>query len=258
MGTMSNTRARWAAAAAALLMVAGAATSCQEQPTGPAGPTCGDSVETYNVGNPPVTDPPTVPAGWWSSDTRPNGTVALTNEFGSPAGATCRAVKMTTGENTQVEGVYQDKAQLFSFEEAGTPLGAIEEISYRSFRSSASTGGGAPAMALNIQITGTNVPGNFATLVYEPYNQSAGQEAIVDDEWQFWDATATTPGDGEWWSTRPVGGQATQSTEVNWDTIQGLYPGATILGYGFNLGSNNANQIVAGDDLRLGDVLTNF
>jgi hypothetical protein len=40
--------------------------------------------------------------------------------------------------------------------------------------------------------------------------------------------------------------------------VQALYPGAQIGGSGFNLGSNNPDQVVAGDGLQFGGTLTNF
>ncbi len=40
--------------------------------------------------------------------------------------------------------------------------------------------------------------------------------------------------------------------------MQALYPDATVLGYGFNLGSNNPNLIVAGDGLTFGGTTTDF
>jgi hypothetical protein len=191
--------------------------------------------------------------GWYSSDTRSNGTVSMTTEFGTPSGLTCNAVKLTTGEATGTP--LQDKAQLFTFAAAGTALSSIATVSYWGYRSSSSpailanpAAPQAATISLNVQISGTSVPGDFATLVYEPYNQSGGQDAILNDTWQAWDASA-----GLWWSTK--NGQANKLT---WSAIQALYPDATVLGYGFNLGSNNPNLIVAGDGLTFGGTTTDF
>jgi hypothetical protein len=191
--------------------------------------------------------------GWYSSDTRSNGTVSITTEFGTPSGLTCNAVKLTTGEATGTP--LQDKAQLFSFAAAGTALGSIASVSYWGYRSSSSpaivanpAAPQAATISLNVQISGASVPGNFATLVYEPYNQAGGQDAIRNDTWQQWDASA-----GLWWSTK--NGQANKLT---WSAMQALYPDATVLGYGFNLGSNNPNLIVAGDGLTFGGTTTDF
>ena len=198
--------------------------------------------------------PTSVPVpGWYSSDTRSNGTVSMTTEFGTPSDLTCDAVKLTTGEATGTP--LQDKAQLFSFAAAGTALSSIASVSYWGYRSSSSpaivanpTAPQAATISLNVQISGASVPGNFATLVYEPYSQSGGQAAILNDTWQQWDASG-----GVWWSTK--NGQANLLT---WPDMQALYPDATVLGYGFNLGSNNPNLIVAGDGLTFGGTTTDF
>ena len=199
-------------------------------------------------------DPASVPApGWYSSDTRSNGTVSMTTEFGTPTGLSCDAVKLTTGEATG--SPLQDKAQLFTFAEAGTALSSITAVSYWGYRSSTSpaivadpTGPHPATLALNVQINGASVPANFATLVYEPYRQTGGQDAILNDTWQEWNATA-----GVWWSTKNG-----QDNLLTWAEVKALYPDATIAGYGFNLGSNNPNLIVAGDGLTFGDTTTDF
>jgi hypothetical protein len=201
-----------------------------------------------------VGDPASVPApGWYSSDTRTNGTVSMTTEFGTPADLACDAVKLTTGEATGTP--LQDKAQLFTFADAGTALSSVTSVSYWGYRSSTSpaivadpAAPVAATVALNVQIGGAGVPGNFATLVYEPYSQAGGQAAILNDTWQLWDASG-----GLWWSTK--NGQANLLT---WADMKALYPDATVLGYGFNLGSNNPNLIVAGDGLTFGDTTTDF
>jgi hypothetical protein len=243
-------RARIAATALAVLMVAGVAASCTPPAGGPSA--CNDTVSGIIGGN-PLSVPTT---GWFSSDTRLTGNVQLSSAYGAPSGLGCTAVLMTTGNNYPTgvtTGPFQDKAQLFSYDKVGQALSSISSISYWSYRSSASSGSQAPDIALNVQVTGASVPGNFATLVYEPYNQSGGQGAIVNDTWQQWNATASTPGDGLWWSTK-----GSQSNLLTWSQVQTLYAGATIGGYGFNLGSNNPNQVVAGDGLQFGGTLTNF
>lgn len=216
---------------------------------------CSDDSEP---GCTPVTilpgDPTSVPAsGWYSSDTRANGTVSMTTEFGTPTDLTCDAVKLTTGEATGTP--LQDKAQLFTFASVGDSLNSINVVSYWGYRSSTSPAivadpaGPHPAtISLNVQVSGPSVPGNFATLVYEPYNQTGGQAAILNDTWQQWDASG-----GLWWSTKNG-----QGNLLTWPAVKALYPDATVLGYGFNLGSNNPNLIVAGDGLVFGDTATDF
>ena len=239
---MSFSRSWKSCALAALALSAGLA-ACSDDPE----PGC-TPVEIL------AGDPASVPVpGWYSSDTRTNGTVSMTTEFGTPGDLTCDAVKLTTGEATGTP--LQDKAQLFTFADAGTALSSITTVSYWGYRSSTSpaivadpTAPIAATLALNVQINGPSVPGNFATLVYEPYNQAGGQDEILNDTWQLWDASG-----GLWWSTKNG-----QGNLLTWADMKALYPDATILGYGFNLGSNNPNLIVAGDGLTFGDTTTDF
>lgn len=236
-------RRSWKYCAVATLALSAGLAACSDDPE----PGC--TPVTINAG-----DPATAPAaGWYSSDTRANGTVTMTTEFGTPEGLTCDAVKLTTGEATGTP--LQDKAQLFTFAETGTALSTINTVSYWGYRSSTSpaivadpTGPHPATISLNVQINGSSVPGNFATLVFEPYNQSGGTDAILNDTWQEWDASA-----GLWWSTKNG-----QSNLLTWAAVKELYPDATVAGYGFNLGSNNPNLIVAGDGLTFGDTTTDF
>ncbi len=221
------------------------------------GDICTDTVTAIQPNNPGA-DPAAYPAaGWWSDDTRANGTVAVDNALGVPTGFGCTSAHFTTGAATGTP--LQDKAQLISYSQAGTALSTIHAISYWAYRSSASTGGTAPHLALNVTITGMGVPTGFATLVYEPYNQSAGETGIVNDTWQQWDAAATTTGDGVWWTSKianPAPGS--QAKPQPWASFQVLYPNAMVLGFGFDIGSNNPNMIVAGDGLVFGATTTDF
>ncbi len=203
----------------------------------------------FFVGNPPA--PPTpIPAGWYTSDTRTNGTSAINTDLGNAPGLTCKSVKLTTGASTASPS--QDKAQLFTFDAAGTPLSSINTISYWAYRSSLSPAVianpvTAATMAFNVQIYGAPSV-TFATLVYEPYSQVGGAAAILNDTWQQWDATA-----GKWWSTTNG-----QSNLLTWAQVQALYPGALVGGYGLNLGSVNPNLIVGGDGIVFGSTSTDF
>lgn len=252
MNRMSRIGARATATLTAIASIAFMAAAC----TTGAG-VCVDTVGTVIAGL-PVTVPS---AGWYSADTRANGSVVINNDLGAPALFGCKSAKFTTGATAPVfpQVGSQDKAQLFSFQLAGgasplTALSSINNISYWAKRSSLSTGGAAINLSLNVQVTGNSVPGNhFTTLVYEPYLQSGGQAAITNDVWQKWNATAATAGDGRWWSTK-VG----QGTMYSWADVQALYPDGEIQGYGFNLGSGNPDTVVAGDGLTFGATTTNF
>lgn len=223
------------------------------------GDTCAGSVTTIQPGNPGAS-PSAYPApGWWSDDTRANGMVVLDGRFGAPADLGCTAAVFTTGASTPSPSA--DKAQLISFEKAGASLSSITSISYWSYRSSTSTGGPAIALALNVYVTGTTVPGGAAVLVFEPYHQSGGNAGIEEDTWQHWDATAATAGDGRWWTSKISNSGSTPGSQANpqsWAAFQALYSDAKLLGYGFNIGSVNPNMVVAGDALTFGTTTTDF
>jgi hypothetical protein len=231
------------------------------QPADVAMDTCAGSVMTIQPGNPGAS-PSSYPApGWWSDDTRANGMVAIDGRFAAPPGLGCTAAVLTTGATTSSPSA--DKAQLISYQRAGTLLSSITSISYWAYRASSSTGGPAIALSLNVSITGSTVPGGSAILVYEPYHQSGGTPAIELDTWQRWDATATTPGNGRWWTSRiPNGGSpampGSQDNPQPWAAFQALYSDAKVLGYGFNIGSFNPNMVVAGDGLTFGSTTTDF
>ena len=228
----------------------------------PAGGGC--TVPTAIYGGYPLIAPV---SGWYSADTRTTGNVTVNADLGAPAGLGCNSAKLTTGANVQISGTYQDKAQLFSYAQFGTAFASIANVSYWSYRSSASLGTAANA-SLNIELYGTagygtctvpaGAPGCYANLVYEPYNQSGGTSAIVNDTWQHWDATATTAGDGVWWTKQITSGPGSQSSPQPWAFFQARYTDATLGGYGFNLGSNNPNMVVGADGLTLGATTTDF
>ena len=249
-------RGRLLAAAALATMALVTASACTTKPAYP--PACTDTVTTINAGEPDASmfppNTPAPPAGWWNADTRTNGDVQVTTDLGAPDGFGCTSALFTTGAT---DGGL-DKAQLFNYEVFSTPLSDVDDISYWARKSSVSTGGDAIHLALNVYIYNTGTTENYSFLVYEPYHQSGGQAAIQLDTWQEWDATALTPGDGEWWSSKIPSGPGSQSQPVPWAQMQALYPTAEIGGYGFNLGSYNPDTIVAGDGLTFGSVTTDF
>ena len=172
---------------------------------------------------------------------------------------------MTTGASTASPS--QDKAQLFSYAKAGSPFAAINSAAYWSYR--AAEPSPAADIALNIELRGnagftpnvttgcTTLP-CFTTLVYEPYVQSGGQGAIVDNTWQHWDGTDATPGNGMWWSSKIASGPGSQGSPQTWAYFKSLYSDAVLGGYGFNIGSFNPNMVVAGDGLTMGSTTTDF
>ena len=222
---------------------------------------CTDTVTGILPGNPGASASAYPAAGWWSDDTRANGTVTVDVTIIPPTGFGCRSARLVTGASTASPSA--DKAQLISFAQAGVSLASITTIGYWAYRASASTGDPAIDLALNVSVTGATVPGGFATLVYEPYHQSGGNAGIQVDTWQRWDATATTAGDGRWWTSKIANGPSpgtpgSQSNPQAWTAFQALYSDALVHGYGLNLGSVNPNMIVAGDGLVFGTITTDF
>lgn len=141
---------------------------------------CSEQVLTLLPGNPGADAGSYPAAGWWTNDTRANGTVTVDGSLGAPVGFGCTSARLVTGASTS-PGPSADKAQLFSYALAGTPLADISTVGYWAFRSSASTGNALIHLSLNVTVTGSSVPTGFATLVYEPYQQVGGAAAIQND-----------------------------------------------------------------------------
>jgi hypothetical protein len=194
--------------------------------------------------------------GWWTGDTRTNGNVRVDATFGAPAGFGCNAAVLTTGAST-TPSPSQDKAQLLTFANAGVPFSSISNISYDSYRSSVSASGVAD-LALNVIITPDLA--NEVTLNFEPY-ENTNLGTIANNVWQSWNAT-----NGVWWTTAIPNGTdpsgpapGSQGNPQPWQFFQNLYGSTSlVVGYGFNIGSNNPTLQVAGDDLNFGGTITDF
>ena len=141
-----------------------------------------------------------------------------------------------------------DKVFAFNYDHVNTPLTAINEIRYATYR----TAGALQQVAsLNIQVDYNGAdPGGFTTLVFEPvYNTTQG--AVVSNVWQNWDAY--NGGNAIWWSTQPIAGVCAFNCFVPWSTIVASNPNAVILGgFGVNQGSGNPALTTAVDALTLG------
>jgi len=263
----SGIGARAMAAITTVASIAFLAAACTTGGGGPATTTTiACTAPTQITGGNPVTTPP-VP-GWFSADTRSTGNVTVNATLGAPVGFGCNSAVMMTGATLSPPNASgQDKAQLFSFAKFGNTFASAGPVSYWAKRSSLSLSAAAN-MSLNLQLFGTAgfapgctvTPGLgcFATLVYEPYNQSGGQAAITNDVWQFWNATDTTPGNGVWWSSKITSGAGSQGLPQPFSFFQSLYSDATLGGYGFNVGSFNPDMVVAADGLTLGGTTTDF
>lgn len=183
----------------------------------------------------------TPPTNAWVLYTRNAGTgLFRTGPATPPAGIGSLELTTPTGA---------DKVFLFNYEHIGTRLDAIDAMSYATYRT---TGSLQQVTALNIEVDyNGDAPGGFTTLVFEPvYNTDQG--AVVDGQWQTWDAY--NGGQAIWWSTKSIPGVCAFTCYVTWDAIVAANPDATILGgFGVNQGSGNPGLVAAVDALTLGD-----
>ncbi len=134
---------------------------------------------------------------------------------------------------------------------AGQPLSAVDGVSYSTYRAGSSTMPSNVAPSLNMEICAGGLAGTtcsgYTTLVWEPvyaYGTSTnGNNPVVDDTWQTWNALdhTSTSYTGGWWSTHAIPGvsQAFNSF-VSLADIQAANPGAVILSFGVNVGHGPA------------------
>lgn len=146
-----------------------------------------------------------------------------------------------------------DKVQLFNYDHVGTPLSQVSSMSYYTYRT---TGTAQQVTAINVEVdVNGSAPGGFTTLVFEPvYN--AGQGAVVNGQWQYWDAY--NGGNAIWWSSNPIPGAPNRDTFVPWSTIVAANPDAVIVGgFGLNQGSGNPALVSSVDALHFDTPSTN-
>jgi hypothetical protein len=143
-----------------------------------------------------------------------------------------------------------DKTTLFNYDHVGTRIADITAISYATYRNPPNLGVALPSINIEIDKDGGDLlPGDYMSLVYEPYVNGA---SIQNGVWQTWN---TIP--GIWWATRPlVRADGTpcvpQACTLPWSEIVAIMPNATIVGgFGVNQGSNNGGLIAATDALTL-------
>jgi hypothetical protein len=223
-------------------------------------------------GNPPAAD--ASDAHWYREDTRVGGAVQV-YQSGDPGALPAPggdlgdgALALTTDHRTSA------KAQLMTLHHVyGTPLADVDGLDYWTLQSSDSQPGVTnpvvlPSLQLQIDTNGVDTAGGFTTLVFEPYQETpAGpSQPITPDTWQFWDATSK-----QWWSSRAIhceGGSPDDPFDLAAGaggppfttpaTVAGGCPGAVVLGYGVNVGSNNPDAVTATDGLHFSTVNDDF
>jgi hypothetical protein len=185
--------------------------------------------------------------GWTGTppgaDTRPGGTVAIISD---PHDGGNGALQLKTINDPLAKAQFMHAAP-------NVPLSSVTELSYSTKLNSAPFLGAAASYQLPIclapLVAGACPAGSFTTLVYEPYQNGAPVQPV--GVWQSWDVDA-----GLLWSSRTATGPG-----VGCGTIQGFggapfysvatlgaaCPSAVALGFGVNVGSNNANWDVEAD-----------
>jgi hypothetical protein len=232
-------------AAAAVLAISGIASAATTQVVTP------DAVGVYGH--------------WHTADTRPQGTMDFTNQYGGANGS-AGAVLFSTPDSSS-------KAQLFTDEYDGLRLADITALSYSTYRVSHAVGSVA-VTALNMRVDlggpgdvftdGQHDPDVDAYLVYEPY-RTAGN-VVQDGVWQTWNAWSP---DAKWWSGQ-ISGTCDSNNPCTAATLLQRFPDATVRedtvslrsgstpaaadfqgALGFNQGSGNPEVVAAVDGLHL-------
>ena len=146
---------------------------------------------------------------------------------------------------------------------AGQMLRDVDAVNYATYRAGTSTMPGNTAPSVNMEVcTGGLSPSGctgYTTLVWEPvyaYGTAAnGNNPIVNDTWQTWDALGhtSTSYTGGWWSTRTIPGLTAAGGYVSLAEIQRANPNAAIRSFGVNVGhgpsgtfSGNADALTLG------------
>jgi hypothetical protein len=102
---------------------------------------------------PPIltTPSPAPMPGWYSADTRIDGTVSVNSSQGGAPSFSCNAVELSTGANSPVLS-YPDKAQMFTYAQAGTSLNNITTVGYWPYRATPPSTSTVTDTDLNVEI----------------------------------------------------------------------------------------------------------
>jgi len=182
---------------------------------------------------------------WTQDDTRGGGTVAWTAAYGAPAGLGSSSLQLATTASPL------DKAGLYTHAMAGTRLADVTDLGYWTYQHVSPIPEGDASFQLQVE-TGCG----FTTLVYEPYWNGT----VVPRTWQHWDVDS-----GMFWSSRTV--TCGTSTLVagaggpplyTLSQVRTLFPNATVVGIGVNVGSNNPGYTVAVDGVQFNDTTYDF
>ncbi|MES2470839.1 MAG: hypothetical protein V4526_01230 [Patescibacteria group bacterium] len=187
---------------------------------------------------------PTDTEGWSTADTRPGGAVNYVADATSPFPD--GALQLTTDDTTTAKAQY--------LHEASTTLAEVTDLSYYTKQISGPTHAAASYQLL-VDLNGTTT-GGFTTFVYEPYQNGT----VASGTWQQWDVDA-----GQFWSSRSFT-EGTCSVEAggggapfySLEDLQTDCPGAVVIGFGVNIGSNNPGYDVYTDGVVFNGVTYDF
>jgi len=189
--------------------------------------------------------------GWSTADTRPGGAVNFMSDPTAPGTPNAGALQLTTDATTASKAQYMH--------ETSTALSSVTKLSYVTKQNSASFAGGDASYQLATclgGVVGTTCTG-FTTFVYEPYENGT----VTPGVWQSWDVAA-----GQMWSSRTYsdGGSCSVTAGAGGAPFYSLAdlqtncPGAVVVGFGTNIGSNNPSYNVEADLISFNDTTYNF
>jgi hypothetical protein len=182
--------------------------------------------------------------GWSTADTRPGGTVSFVGDDTSPLPG--GALQLSTSDSPDAKALY-----LLA---GGQTVASINSLGYQTKQVSGPAEAAA-SFQFAVDVNGA-ADGGFTTFVYEPYENGT----VTNGTWQSWDVAA-----GQFWSSRSVscGGTtfaagAGGAPFFTLAAIKAACPDATVVYYGLNVGTNNANYVVRADALTYNDTTYDF
>jgi hypothetical protein len=192
--------------------------------------------------------------GWSSAssyaDTRVGSNVSFIADSTAPSGN--GALHITTNSSTTTKAQFMKSANNVALSSITGPLG------YATKQNSAPFSGADASYQIQVFLN-QNGPGTgYDTLGYEPY-VSSGNASIVNATWQNWDVSA-----GKFYSSHTISNgtdgilksQGTYTYTLN--QIKALFPNATVIAYGLNVGSNNPSYDVEADNFTFNGVTYDF
>lgn len=217
----------------------------------PAGALALGLVFSFNAGAAPsstVVVTPTNTQGWSTADTRPGGAVNFIEDASSPLPT--GALQLTTDATNAAKAQYMHAANV--------PLSSITDLSYATKQVSGPATADA-SYQLAVDLNGTDTPGGFTTLVYEPYWNGT----VTPTDWQTWNVT-----NGQFWSSSTVsdteGGNCNVKAGAGGapfytlSQLQADCPNAVVTGFGANVGTYNPNYNVEVDAFNFNGTTYNF